>query len=449
MDPHLYEGKVLNIEHCDQIIPQFSKWERKGKICCFNIAYFPEIKSYFINQWECNCKFPPIVLILFFLSLVAGLWSAIANDKITKKYKIVIVVVLSIVFMLWFISYMLCMCRSPGYVPFYWAVERREEYTYEEQMDGIITNNDQFNFAKSNDRPQRGSLSIQARRLVLRADHVCKWVSNWIGLKNYRLFYLQLFWTFWTFMVFFVIIGLEIWSIVDAKKFTATAPRVLICILILPDLGFFLFFMTIFLRHTKYLFHNETTLGEFKKASLEDKHNYYDLGCCANIRETCGPCSYCPVYLCPFPIPRVNDGYEWKVNRDNDPDQLPEYPKVTEEYVRACPTVEENERGKPVPTYEQVANGLIPDFELLPPTGMTPPPKDPENPPANEEQPPQEEEEKKHKKDKKEKKDKKHKKDKKKKAKKEKKEEVEEAPQDIENVSDAPDQSGSGSGIEA
>lgn len=352
MNPHLYEGKVLRIENVQQIIPKFSKWEDRVRCCCFRIAYFPEIKTYFLNQWECNCKYPPIVLILFPLSFIAGIWAI--TEVVSGGYQIALIVIFSLFFIFWFLSYIQCMCRSPGYLPFYWAVERREEYTYEEQMDGIITNDDQFGFAKCNDRPERGALSIQARRHVLRADHVCKWVSNWIGLKNYRFFYLQLFWTFWTFICFFLIVGLEIWRMVE--HFKISVPRIMIFVLILPDFGFFVFFIRVFFRHTRYVFHNDTQLAEFKRrgAAVEDKHNYYDLNCCENIQEVCGSCAYCPLYLCPIPIPRVSDGFNWKTNREDNPYKLPEYPKVTEEYCKACPTVEEFNNGKLCPTYEEI-----------------------------------------------------------------------------------------------
>ena len=353
MNPREYEGKVLHIEDCDQEIPKFSEWVPKGKCCCFKLAYFPESKSYFINQWEVKCTFPPIVLVLFFASFIAGFWAAYNTFK--GGSRIAILVVFSFCFLLWASSYFMAMCRSPGYLPFYWAVERREEYTYEEQMDGIITNDDQFGFAKCNDYPERGSLSLQAHRLVLRADHICKWISNWVGLKNYRFFYLQLFWTFAVFVVFFVICGYEIAAMID--HYETTAPRVMLFILILPDLGFFLFFCTIFLRHTKYLFHNQTTLGEVKLKQNTDKHNYYDIGCCNNIEETCGKCSYWPLYLCPVPIPRVNDGYHWKVNRKENPYKLQELPIITLEYVRDCPTLEQYQTGTPCPPIENYQPG--------------------------------------------------------------------------------------------
>ena len=348
MDPHEYEGKVLTIEGVDQEIPKFSEWKRVGKCCCFNIAYFPKIKSYFINQWEVNCSYPVVVLILFIASFVAGILAAI--ETFDGAAKIAVIIIFSLIFVLWFSSYMMAMCRSPGYLPFYWAVERREKYTYEEQMDGIITNDEQFGFAKCNDRPERGSLSMQARRLVVRADHVCRWISNWVGYKNYRFFYLQLFWTFFTFVVFFVICAFEIVDMAD--HYENTAARIMIFILALPDIGFFIFFMQIFFRHTRYLFHNETTLGEFKKKTEKDKHNYYDIGCCNNIEETCGKCAWCPLYLCPIPLPRVNDGFHWKVNTKTNPNELPKQPKVTLEYARACPTLDDyKNNGKKCPPY--------------------------------------------------------------------------------------------------
>lgn len=336
MDPHLYEGRVLNIDGVDQEVPKFSRWKRIAKICCFNIAYFPDIKKYFVNQWECNCFFPSIFITFFLCSFAFSIWSVIETLKGTKFT--VFVTIYAIVFALFVASYFLSMCLSPGYLPFYWAVERRQKYTYEEHMDGIITNDEQFNFANRNERPPRGSLSKQGRRLILRADHVCKWASNWVGLKNFRFYYMMLVWLFASFCFFWAAVGLGIASVVSTGR--VTAALIALAVVCLPDLVFFAFAARDLVRHTVFLLTNDTAYAAAKRARERDRTNYYDVGCARNIEQALGPCAFCPLYLLPVPLPREADGFAWESAAGPAPP--PELdPGVSAAAVAAAPTLEE------------------------------------------------------------------------------------------------------------
>lgn len=342
MDPHLYENKVLRIEGEDQEVPRFSEWRKVCQCMCIKVAYFPQIKKTFINQWECSCAYPLIIISLYIISFTLGVFSVYFNVE-DFIIKISIIGSFGFAFLMWAFSYFSAMCRSPGYLPFYWAVEKRHHYTYEEQMDGVITNEEQFNFACCNSRPERGSLSRQGRRFILRADHVCKWISNWVGFKNYRYFYVQLFWTMVVFLMYFFIIGIAVYTMITKSFGSLLLYQKIVNIAMfaftLPDLGFFIFFMLIFCRHTKYVCINETTLGEFKKRNLADQHNYYDLGATKNISQTCGSWKYCLLYLLPIPLPREVNGFDWEKNKpmprsDDDED----YEPVTYEMVKKAYT---------------------------------------------------------------------------------------------------------------
>lgn len=337
MDPHLYEGKVLNIEGEDQLIPEFSRWNKICSIPGCRVAYFPEIKKYFINQWECNILQPSIIMVLYLLSFIAGVWSTF--DTLSKTNRIITIVFFSLSYGLFLTSYFMAMCMSPGYLPFYWAIEKRHKYTYEEQMDGIITTDEQFDFAYRNSRPQRGALSTQGRRIVLRADHVCKWIANWVGYKNHRYFLLQLFWTLPVFLIFIILAILE--AIKMKEHWKPTPPQIMMMVLILPDVGFMGFYFTILARHVRYLFTNDTTLGEFKRISDNTSENIYDIGCLKNVETVMGPIAFCPLYLCPFPLPRTGDGFKFETNNNIDYEVEEEFPPITLEMVAKAPTKDE------------------------------------------------------------------------------------------------------------
>jgi hypothetical protein len=155
-------------------------------------------------------------------------------------------------------------------------VEKKEVFTYEEQLDGVITTPEQFDFAHSNRYPERGSLSKQARRLVLKADHICPWIANWVGLKNYRYFYLKLVWALMYFIDWFTVLGLNSYEI--SKEWTLKTGYIGTLALALPMFGFSGFIVVMIVRHTRFTCNNTSTLQELKRKNETDKHNYYDLG---------------------------------------------------------------------------------------------------------------------------------------------------------------------------
>ncbi|OHT16462.1 DHHC zinc finger domain containing protein [Tritrichomonas foetus] len=311
---HAYEGRTVMVEGEMQKVPQFSEWRYVCRCCggkC-NLVYFPVIKRYFCNQWECNITYP--LFVVFFLT-IAFVFSILAIiEFLESAEQIVMLVLTSFFYLIWLISYFCAVCSSPGYLPFYWAVEKKEIFTYEQQMDGVITNKDQYDFAAYNGRPERGSFSVQARRLVLKADHICKWIANWVGLKNYRYFYQKVVWALLYFIDWFIVLILVC---IKFKNNWAIKPGnigMLICAL--PMLGFFVFIFIIFRRHTRYTCHNTTTLQQFKLKKNSDKHNYYDLGCWRNWVQVFGPAKYCLIWLLPIPIKRKWGGFKWEKNRD-------------------------------------------------------------------------------------------------------------------------------------
>lgn len=228
--------------------------------------------------------------------------------------KIAMLVLTSVIFFIWIVSYFCACCRSPGYLPFYWSVEKKEVFTYEQQMDGVCTNDEQKQFATYNYRPERGSFSQQARRLVLKADHICKWIANWVGLKNYRYFYQTVLWFLIYFIDWFVVFILVFVRIgQDGWKTRVGNIGILVCVI--PIGGFLIFVIIIFRRHTRYTVHNTTTLQQFRLKKNADKHNYYDLGCWNNCVQVFGPAKCCICWFFPVPIKREWGGFHWKTNR--------------------------------------------------------------------------------------------------------------------------------------
>jgi hypothetical protein len=104
-------------------------------------------------------------------------------------------------------SYFAAMCMDPGFLPYDWVTSQRSLYSWEEQLDGLAIRPDQIDFARSH-KPPFASFSKQSGRFVIRGDHICDWVANWIGKRNYKQFALLIIWGMIS------IVSLVIWSLV-------------------------------------------------------------------------------------------------------------------------------------------------------------------------------------------------------------------------------------------
>ena len=310
--PHDYEGKQIKLEGEIQYVPKFSEWKLVCSCCCGNckLVYFPAIKKHFCNQWECRPCYPFFVTLGFCVTCAFGLLTL--YEFLSGWRMILMMALTAVTFVIWLISYYCAVCRSPGYLPFYWAVEKKEHFTFEEQMDGVATTPEQYEFAAYNDRPERGALSKQAKRHVLKADHICKWIANWVGLKNYRYFYLKVVWGIVYFIVWFVDL---IVCAIEMRHGWVTKPGfIAMLILFLPVFGFTVFLFIMICRHTKYTCRNTSTLQEFRNKRKPNARNYYDLGCRRNYIEVFGPGRCCLCWFFPVPIHRKWGGFHWPTN---------------------------------------------------------------------------------------------------------------------------------------
>jgi hypothetical protein len=140
----------------------------------------------FLFHWETDFCTPVFVVALilycyfFFLlrafsPLAAPLLKAAALCEVTACLAV----------FLW--SYFAAMCMDPGFLPYSWVATQRTRYAWEEQLDGLAIRPDQVEFAQAH-KPPFASFSRQSGRFVMRADHICGWVANWVGKRNHKQF---------------------------------------------------------------------------------------------------------------------------------------------------------------------------------------------------------------------------------------------------------------------
>jgi hypothetical protein len=134
--PETDRGQQLEVEGELQLVSELLAW-RYVCSCCggrCNVAYFPAIRKYFVNQWECLPLYPGGVISGLFLSFFFAIFSLHAGAR-----QLALPVLTSFTFSLWLISSVCAVLSSPGYIPFYWSVGRGECFTYQQQMSGVIT----------------------------------------------------------------------------------------------------------------------------------------------------------------------------------------------------------------------------------------------------------------------------------------------------------------------
>lgn len=98
---------------------------------------------------------------------------------------------ITLIFFLW--SYFSAACMDPGFLPYNWNETRKTKYKWDEQLSGLAIRQDQVEYATIH-RPFMASFSKSAGRFVIRADHICGWIGNWVGKRNHKQFILMNIW---------------------------------------------------------------------------------------------------------------------------------------------------------------------------------------------------------------------------------------------------------------
>jgi hypothetical protein len=170
-------------------IPPYTTWEHRPLLGCIDTAYVPEIDKHFIRHWELSPLMPSVVLFIMLSSY--AIFGGLALPRLTVTESISILIVLSLFLVLFLSSYLRIICTGPGYFPIYWqaglgAPDPDDIY----EISGIVSTPEQKEFVETHDPPPRSTFSRQARRYVLRPDHVCGWAASWIGKCNHKYFIL-------------------------------------------------------------------------------------------------------------------------------------------------------------------------------------------------------------------------------------------------------------------
>lgn len=271
MDENLEEKILRDPEQnaaAEISFPEQTTWEVVCN-CCFRpfVRVQTDPPRFFWGHTELDSWMPVIVtaLILYpFLIYVFVILPAYDSQKL----QIIALVEVSIALVLFLWSYMYAAFSDPGYLPFDWIRDKKMKYSWQEQMTGLGVRQDQIDFAKSH-RPSFASFSKSAGRFVIRADHICGWIANWVGKRNHKQFILMTFWGS------FYCLSLFIW---DMFGVTSIAKSMLKMVVVMSVFGlecmFGMMMMFAFVSTMKDLRQNVTKIQKWKNERNMDANEY-------------------------------------------------------------------------------------------------------------------------------------------------------------------------------
>lgn len=189
---------LLSDMHNDNIdleVPPNSEWKRSCG-CCGVLTEKKRQKRYCF-YWQIEPLMPIFVCCMMIYPYLVYIICTITRIK-SLATKIISLIQITIGVVMFYWSYLSSVFSDPGYLPFNWAKTKKTKYSWEELMDGTVSTEEQMEYIKNAKKPFDSSFSTSYGRYVLRADHICGWIANWVGKRNHKQFILMNVWGFYT-----------------------------------------------------------------------------------------------------------------------------------------------------------------------------------------------------------------------------------------------------------
>ncbi|OHT06220.1 DHHC zinc finger domain containing protein [Tritrichomonas foetus] len=178
----------------DESIPEATKWKIVRHCCGIPVALVMPADRLFCRHWEIRLCIP--IFVIFVINYCVVAFFVATFPILTPNHlKIVSPIVLTIEFVLFGWSYLSASFSDPGFLPYDWVRTKNTWYSWEDQLTGFALRPDQIQFAQ-NHHPPYASFSTLSGRYVIRADHFCGWITNWVGKRNHKQFILMNFYGF-------------------------------------------------------------------------------------------------------------------------------------------------------------------------------------------------------------------------------------------------------------
>lgn len=324
---------VENKDETTPVIPELTKYEVTFKCCCFDP--FAKIKiddKQFRSFWGSHeldsiCMNVFVSGIILFVELVhffiifprLGYTRNDSNEPYHYdrsrfySYQLPCLISHFITLILFLWSYFGAACMDPGFLPYNWIETRKTKYKWDEQLSGLAITQEQVQYGLDH-RPNMASFSKSAGRFVIRADHICVWIGNWVGKRNHKQFILMNLWGS------FYSLNLFSWHIPILKQIFPSDGKPLFFLYIL-----FIFFETFielifgFVLFYVFIINLDDLRKDLTKIKKWKNENGQEYSCLKAMREVCGPGNIC---CFAFPTPAFGDVIIFDENIPEDPDNI-------------------------------------------------------------------------------------------------------------------------------
>lgn len=292
---------LLNTDnHLDENdVPPLTKWRKM-----LLVFWVVNEEPFLIRFRYINLHHLPLIEFFLYLFLYYSWCSGVSNKLSGFFGTLLFKILFSIFYFFGLISFLLVYLSDPGFLPFYHPVIKKRKYTLDEIRDGTAYTKEQIEWAKKQERPSRSCFTTSSGRFLLRSDHYCKYVGNWIGLYNHRYFLLALFYMGITVLCYFCVIIYE--SLYGIYPYSAL--RFIFELIV--SFFFWAFILKMLISQLIFVSHNVTGIEHMKGID----NPIYDHGIISNFEEVCGPRKLIWLWMVPIPLPRTIDGFSFPEN---------------------------------------------------------------------------------------------------------------------------------------
>jgi hypothetical protein len=277
-------------------VPALTQWSRPFSFDSFWVIESHPQSLYFRHL---ELKLFPIFLEFFLFGISLWFWwfRVLPDLPLTFFWSVVMLISWVIAIGLMLLTYL----TDPGYLPFFFPATNRQEFTFDELRSGTAVTSLQRSWARKQRRPGRIQFGERIGRFVIRGDHFCEFMGNWIGLKNHRYFILSLAY----FILYFTLyIGHLIYlrshgnlHLVGWRLISLIGEAVLFYPVLIEN----------FIRQICGVTRNRAFVDVLRQIPSN-----WDRGCLNNWEEVCGSKKFLPLWWLPVPLPQMIDGFEYE-----------------------------------------------------------------------------------------------------------------------------------------
>lgn len=245
--------------------------------------------------------------------------------------------------------------KDPGYLPFYFpaiyynqdsplndnkdtnknsdtTTYGRKKFTLNELRSGTAIYAEQIDWAREQRRPERVRFSAATGYYVIRGDHICQYINNWVGLYNHRWFIIAI-----VYIILYILDYIFVYTYTKFVTHTVNPPKFMTPILLLIGLPFLFLLGNNLFNQCISISLNLTLLNMFRK----DYVNYSRGSCLNNWEDVFGPKKFLLCWFLPVPLPLISDGFDYHARPDPDnPFRNYEYESNTNTQIAVATTIQ-------------------------------------------------------------------------------------------------------------